>query len=125
MGTKSTGIKNNSRIATKNLIADLNDKNSGIVDSLCRSVSSIIRNDLLQEENHGCEMMDNRLLESMTDVIVDIQPNFVQSILLDNTLHQQTRVWVQLILHLIKKKVALGLTVLFKKDITKSCRILC
>jgi hypothetical protein len=95
-------MNNQSRVAAKNLIAELNSNNSGIVDSLCRLVSSIVRDDTLQDDSG---IMDNRLLESITDVITAIQPSFVQSIMLDDTFDQQNRVLVKYIFDMKRRSL--------------------
>jgi hypothetical protein len=96
-----TAISNHGRIAAKNLIAEINSDNSGIVDSLYKLVSSIVQDDTLQDDSHTGGVMDNRFLESITDVITAIQPTFVQSIMLGD--NQRDKLLVR---HLIGKSKA-------------------
>lgn len=67
--------------------------NSGIVDSLCKLISTIISNDLnLQDQ----EIMSTDLLELVTDTINQVQLNLIQDILSNTTLSQQERVFVSI-----------------------------
>lgn len=99
--------KAKNRAMIKQFILELNTNNSGIVDSLCKLISTIISNDLNLRDQ---EIMDTDMLELVTDTINQVQLNLIQDILSNTMLSQQERVFVSINHANCIKKIKVNLT---------------
>lgn len=59
----------------KETIHRLNENNSGIVDTLCRLVSAVVKNDM--DLDNDTPFLSNNLLELITDTITALDMNFI------------------------------------------------
>lgn len=94
------GIANDSfeaknKAIIKQFILAINMNNSGIVDSLCKLILTIITNDL---DSQGQGIMSTDVLELLTDAINQVQLNVIQDIQSSTALSQQQRVFVSILL---------------------------
>lgn len=53
----------------------MNENNSGIVDTLCRLVSVVVKNDM--DLDNDTPFLSNNLLELITDIITALDINFI------------------------------------------------
>ncbi|GAN06215.1 hypothetical protein MAM1_0115c05695 [Mucor ambiguus] len=83
------------RALIKQFILDLNTNNSGIVDSLCKLVTTIVSHNLHLAQQQQ-EIMSTEMLELVTDTICQVQPNLVQDIASNAALNSQERVFIYL-----------------------------
>lgn len=65
----------------KEFINELNSSNSGITDSLCKLLQTIIKDDHIEEQDSDSVIMDNELLDLITDTIAALEYNFIDNIL--------------------------------------------
>jgi hypothetical protein len=70
-----------SSIAVKEFINELNSSNSGITDSLCKLLQAIIKDDQINEQDSDAVIMDNELLDLITDTVTTLEFIFVDDIL--------------------------------------------
>ncbi|KAI7905962.1 uncharacterized protein BX663DRAFT_483630 [Cokeromyces recurvatus] len=72
----------NTEVSLNSFIDNLNENNSGIIDSLCKMILTLIRGDMrLLECNENIPIININFLELITDIITDLQSNFTESIL--------------------------------------------
>ena len=74
---------NSTNPIVKDFVNDLNQNNSGITDSLCRLIQAFVHNDIINEQDSGDAIMENELLESITDTITALEITFVNKLLFD------------------------------------------
>lgn len=85
------------RALIKQFILDLNVNNSGIVDSLCKLITTLVSHDLhstQQQQQQQQDIMSTEMLELVTDTIYQVQSNLIQDIASNTALDQQERVFV-------------------------------
>lgn len=76
----------------KQFILDLNVSNSGIVDSLCKLITTLVSHDLHVAQQQV--IMSTEMLELVTDTIYQVQSSLIQDIASNTALDQQERVFV-------------------------------
>ncbi|KAI8639579.1 hypothetical protein BD408DRAFT_371457 [Parasitella parasitica] len=97
-----------SKTTIRQLITELNSNNSGIIDSLCKLIMTIVSHDLNTQDQM---IMSTDMLELVTDTVNQMQSNLIQDILSNAALSQQQRVFIFLriseyaIDHLIRKTI--------------------
>ncbi|KAK4510606.1 uncharacterized protein ATC70_005037 [Mucor velutinosus] len=84
------------RALIKQFILELNSNNSGIVDSLCKLITTIVSHDSHLAQQQQQEIMSTEMLELVTDTISQVQLNLHQDIASNAALTQQERVFVYL-----------------------------
>lgn len=97
--TKSVNVESNGpsiAASVKGFVADLNNNNSGITDSLCKLVSAIIHNDhvIINNEKQHISTMSNKFIELVTDTITSLELNLVESILSNPGLSENGKIMV-------------------------------
>ncbi|KAL9554649.1 hypothetical protein MBANPS3_002732 [Mucor bainieri] len=93
--SNGTGKEVQNRALIRQFILDLNAGNSGIIDSLCRLVITMVSHDLDQAQQ-PVAVMSTEMLELVTDAISQVQPTLIQAVACNAALGQQERVSIYL-----------------------------
>lgn len=88
-----------SSTVVKEFINELNSGNSGITDSLCKLLQAIIKDDHIEEQDSDSVIMDNELLDLITDTIAALEYNFIDNILSNKVASDVDNIHVWYFLH--------------------------
>ncbi|KAI9478245.1 MAG: hypothetical protein EXX96DRAFT_570148 [Benjaminiella poitrasii] len=73
------------KTSVKDFVDDINESNSGIIDSLCKAIMTIIRDDMRRlmnkEPNENNSVISIKFLELLTDIITALESNIADIVL--------------------------------------------